>query len=381
MSINSTTELPGALRSKLAVPWSTVVPLAVVMAYADGFWMVSLRGAVGAIERTQAPFASWMRESTLTLPIFVFAVLAAMTLALRWFGPVLRASRTVLAALLIVAAGTVVGIAEIAISSAYDYGLQSSQLQLMDAMSHTCTAGDCLALQQQASLGLQVSAVGFASGIVLVTNFVLVGWVVAVRGGRLDLTRTRRAARALPEPALAADGALSRVDDWRRILAAGLFGSAVIHAAVVPEHLAEGAVAGLFLGPLAAMELAVAAVLLARPQPGVLLAAAIVSIGSLALWLHSHTVGVSFGAGAAAPGQVGLTGGAALALEASTLLVAVMLLRGRVQRRQPPASAHVSWLALVAVIAVTAIGLAGSGLAWPDDFGGSGDQSVPTTHH
>jgi hypothetical protein len=382
MSINSTTELPGALRSRLAVPWSTVVPLAIVMAYADGFWMVSLRSAVGAIERTQAPFANWLLESTLTLPIFVFAVLGAMTLALRWFGPVLRASRKILAALLIVAAGTVVGIAAIAVSSAYDYGLQSSQLQLMESMSHTCTAGGCLALQQQASLGLQVRAVGYASGILLVTNVVLVGWVVAFRGGRLDVTRAPRAARALlPQPAFAADGALSRVEDWRRFLAAVLFGSAVIHAAVVPGQVAEWAGAGLVFGVLAAMELAVAAVALASPQPGALLAAAIVSIGSLALWLYSHTVGVSFGSGIGALEQVGLTGGAAFALEASTLLVAVILLRGRGQLRQPPASAHVRWLALVAVIAVTAIGLAGSGLASLDDFGSSGDQSVLVPHH
>ena len=45
-------------------PWLTVLPLAVVLAFADGFWVTSLRGAVGAIERTQSPFASWLREST-----------------------------------------------------------------------------------------------------------------------------------------------------------------------------------------------------------------------------------------------------------------------------------------------------------------------------
>ena len=52
-SINATTgrsrTLPGRLR---AVPWLTVVPLAVALAYADGFWLVSLRGAVGSIEAT-----------------------------------------------------------------------------------------------------------------------------------------------------------------------------------------------------------------------------------------------------------------------------------------------------------------------------------------
>ena len=50
---------------RLGVPWLTVVALAAVLAYADGFWMTSLRGAVGAIERTQETVHRWWRESTL----------------------------------------------------------------------------------------------------------------------------------------------------------------------------------------------------------------------------------------------------------------------------------------------------------------------------
>lgn len=382
MSANHTMDRPGALSGRLSVPWSTVVPLAVVMAYADGFWMMSLRGAVGAIERTDAPFVTWLRESTLVLPIFVLAVLGAVTLALHLFGPVPSMSRTVLAALLIVAAGTVVGIGEIVVSSAYDYRLQSNQLQLMDSMNHTCTDGSCLALQQQASLGLQVRAVGYGSVILVVTNLVVVGWTVAIRGGRLDVSRTRRrAAQAPPQAALAADGARSRVDELRRLLAAGLFGSALIHAAVAPEHLTEWDAASIFFAVLATSELAVAAVLLARPQPAVLLAAGVVSIGPLALWVYSRTVGMPFGPGAGVPEQVGLPDCAACALEVGTLLVAVVLLRGRGWLRRPPASAHVIWLIRVAVIAVTAIGLAGIGLAGFDDFGSDGDQSVMFSHH
>lgn len=144
MSINATTttEHPGILRGRLTVPWPTVLSVAAVLAYADGFWMVSLRGAVGSIERTQEPFATWLRESTLVLPVFVFAVLGALTLALHLFGSVLRTLRSVLAtALLIATAGTLVGIAEMAASSAYDYHLQSSQLQLMASMGGACAGG------------------------------------------------------------------------------------------------------------------------------------------------------------------------------------------------------------------------------------------------
>jgi len=191
------TERHGSLRNRLSVvPWLTVLPLAVVMAYADGFWLTSLRGAVGSIERTDGPFASWLRESTLVLPVFVLAVLGAFLLAARWCGPVLRKPRSVVAAaLLIVAAGTLVGIVEVAASSAYDYHLQSSRLQQMGTMGSTDMGSTDMGSmgsmepQQQASLGLQVRAVTYGSGILLVSNLALVGWVLAMRGGRLDLTR------------------------------------------------------------------------------------------------------------------------------------------------------------------------------------------------
>jgi len=393
MSINSTTvrppkerrtkESPSALQeARLGVPWSTVLPLAVVLAYADGFWMVSLRGTVGAIERTEEPFANWLRESTLVLPVFVFAVLGALTLAQRRFGPVPRGSRTVLAtALLVVATGTVAGIAEMTASSAYDYHLQSSQLRLMHSLSHTTAGSDQL---QQATFALQVHAVGYGSAILLVTNLVLVGWVVAMRGGRLKVSTSRqRMARALRQPRSPGQRH-SQADDLRLLLAAGLFGSAAIHAAVVPEHLAGWATlldptsAGVFFIVLAAAQLAVAVLLLARPQTNALRAAAVVSIGPLALWLYAQTAGIQFGPGAGVPGQVGLSDWAASALEAGTLVLAVVLLRGTGWlRSRPPASAHVRWLTLVAVIAVTAIGLAGSGLPGLDDFGsGSGLQGA-----
>src|SRR5471030_1972568 len=217
--VNTAKERPGAM-GRRAVPWLTAIPLAVLMAYGDGFWMTTLRGAVGAIERTQGPFASWLRESTLILPVYLFAVLGALTLALRWFGPALSKPRTFVAtALMIAAAGTLVGGAELAASSAYDYQLQSNQLQIMHA-THHITAANYLASQEQASFALQVQAVVYGAGILLVTNLVLVCWAVAMRGGRLNVSATR-----------AADSAhSSRSDDLRLLLAAGFFASAAIHA-------------------------------------------------------------------------------------------------------------------------------------------------------
>jgi hypothetical protein len=367
---NSVNERSGAIPGRPAVPWLTVVSLAVAMAYSDGFWMMTLRGAVGAIERTQEPFVSWLRESTLVLPVFAFAVLGALALALHLFGPVLRTSRTLLAALLIVAAGTIVGIAEIAVSSAYDYGLQSSQLQLMDSMGHTCAEGSCLALQQQATLGLQVRAVAYGSGIVLVTNLVLVGWVAAIRGGRLDVSRA--------EWRTALSG---RIDHRRLFLAACLVGSAAIHAVVAPEHFSHWAAAGAFFLILAAAELALGLVLPGRRQRTVLLATTAVSIVPLALWLYSRTVGLPFGPAPGVPEAVGLPDCAAGALELGTLLVAVVLLRNRDRvARRGTASDHIRSLPVVAAIAVSVLGLAGTSPSWFDNSGSSFEESV-SSHH
>ena len=196
MTVLSTTErveqtrpLP---RTRPAVPWRTVATLAVVLSFADGFWLTSLRSAVGAIERTQSPFASWLRESLFLVPAYAVAVLAALTLAMRWFGPELRRPRAVVAtALLVVAAGTLLALAVNVASSAYDYHLQSAQLQLMGSMPSMPSMGSTAQLQQ-ASLALQMRAVGYGGALLLVTNLALVGWVVAFRGGRLDVIKTRQ---------------------------------------------------------------------------------------------------------------------------------------------------------------------------------------------
>ncbi|WP_242702207.1 hypothetical protein [Arthrobacter cavernae] len=363
---NSVNERSGAIPDRPAVPWLTVVSLAVLMAYADGFWMISLRGAVGAIERTQGPFVSWLIESTAALPVFVLAVLAALTLALRWFGPVFSKPRTVMATgLLVAVAGTLAGTAEIAASSAWDYHLQ---LQLMDASHHSAT-GTTPSSLEQATLGLQLRAIGYGSGILFITNLVLLGWAVAIQGGRLTVSRAqRRTPRRDP------------VDPRRLFLAAVLFGSAAIHAAVVPEHLGHWAAAGAFFLILAAAQLAAGVLVLLRRQRTVLLAAAAVSIVPLVLWLHSRTVGLPFGPEAGVPEAVGLADCAASLLELGTLLLAVILLRdgGRLHGR-PPASAHLRALPVVAAIAVSVMGLAGTG--WFGNPGHSGHESVAISQH
>jgi len=345
----------------------TVIPFAVVMAYGDGFWIVSLRGAAGAIERTQAPFAAWLRESTLMLPLFLLAALAGVAVALRLFGPAPRRRGTAVAtALIVAAAGTLVGIVALTASAVYDYHLETSQLAMMQAMRNMC-AGVCHVGPRHANLVLQAKVVGYGSLILLASNLVLVGWVLAFRGGRVKLAGDREV-----KPG-------SRVDDLRLLLVAGLVASAAVHAAVIPEHFAEWTAAGLFFVLLTLAELAVAALVLVRRQPAVLAAAAVVSIGPLLLWLYSRTFGLPFGPDAWVPESVGMADVAACLLEVGTLVAAVLLIVGPDSLRRQALSTYVSRMAVMAVVALGAIGVAGSSLPWFDVL--AGEQAMTFITH
>lgn len=190
--------------------WATVALFAALMAYADGFLLISLEGAVGAIGRTQHPFASWLLDSTLLLPAFAVAVAGALALARRRVGPALLGARRVLAtAALVAAAGTAVGVAAIVSDSVYDFRVQAAQQQATAAAhdhsggaahdqahsgeashDHAACAGLCHALQE--TRAVHVRADGLAAGLVLAANVAVVGWGVALCGGRLQPTGARR---------------------------------------------------------------------------------------------------------------------------------------------------------------------------------------------
>ena len=136
-------------------------------------------------------------------------------------------------------------------------------------------------------------------------------------GGRLKVSRARR------EPARASKAGV----DLRLLLAAGLVASAVIHVAVVPEHLAEWPAAGVFFILITAAEAGVAALLFTRVrQQVVLLAAVALSIGPLLVWLYRMWPGRS-DQEPGMPEAIGLPDIAACTLEVATLLAAVVLLR------------------------------------------------------
>ena len=177
------------------VPWLTIALLAVLLNLADEFWLTSLQGAIGAVSLAQHPFVSWLRSSALLLPLFGLAVLWGLRRAQRRYGPTLTSPRSVVAAaLLITVACTVVGIAVAATSSASSYGVQSRELRQHGGghlhSTSTATENSCgVACQaQRATLAAHVRGLTYATGVLLVTNLVLVGWVLALSGGRLSTT-------------------------------------------------------------------------------------------------------------------------------------------------------------------------------------------------
>src|SRR6201999_3168535 len=106
--------------------WRTVIALGIVLAYADGYILVALTGAVGAIERTNHPFGAWVEESAVLVPLFILAELAVLGLIRRRSGPVARSRKAVLVSALLLAVGaTFAGTLAVTASAAYDFSLQT----------------------------------------------------------------------------------------------------------------------------------------------------------------------------------------------------------------------------------------------------------------
>lgn len=190
------------LRS-LEVSWLTVGGVAAAVALADGFWLTSLQGAVGAIERLSPPFERWLRDSLIVLPFFLAAVLAALLLTRRWAGHRRPGVQLLVAGVLMVAFTFVVGVLEVAVSSGYDYYLQTHHIVIAEHLKHptyrivgstpvlvgsaTC---DAICQAKTATWDVHVRAFWFSTALVAVTNAVVVAWMLALRGGKLWVRRS-----------------------------------------------------------------------------------------------------------------------------------------------------------------------------------------------
>src|SRR4051812_15620845 len=190
--MDSTLTRVDAAQRRLSIYWLTVAFFAVVIAFGDGFWVTSVQGAVGAIERNDPPLSRWLRDSALMLPLFFLAVLAAILLGRRWFG----SSRRRLVkfggtALLIVLLTSAVAVTEVAASSAYDYRLQSRELVSVHAFHQSIadpapgatapTNGGCTGVcaEKQLTLNSHMKALRAARVVLLFSNLRFGLWVMA----------------------------------------------------------------------------------------------------------------------------------------------------------------------------------------------------------
>lgn len=180
--------------------WRTVIALGIVLAYADGYILVALTGAVGAIERTEHPFTAWMEESAVLVPVFILTELLVLRLIRRRTGPTAHTGKAVVVtALLIAIAGTVTGVLALTASAAYDYNLQTQLIDFSAQFSDqpgdplikagaTVARGNCNTMvcdQERFSLATDIRGVGVGAPLLLVINVVLVGLVLAGFGGQL----------------------------------------------------------------------------------------------------------------------------------------------------------------------------------------------------
>ncbi|MEO3937842.1 hypothetical protein V3N99_13945 [Dermatophilaceae bacterium Soc4.6] len=363
----------GARSTRARVPWGTVVPLAVALALANSFWMVVLRGAVGAVERTQQPFLSWWRDSLLTLPFATLAVLVAVQVARRLLGRTRGRFGFLISWLLVVAFGTVAGLMQVALSAVYDYVLQTRENVMMTTGNGgMCSGPDCLERMQHATMALQLRALGFGAGVILVTNLVVTIWVIAIRGGRLDLVGRGGGDsgwRFLRQSPWEPQDRAGLAPDVRLLLALALVGTGVIHAAVLPEHLAEWPAAGVFFVVLCLAEGALASVLLLGPgrpdRSTQLVLTVLVSGGPLVVWAWSRVLGLPFGPGGGAREPVGAADVVSCLLELGALLAALACLgEGSRLRLLPELSPARRAASLLAVISLTTVALQTLGLGF-----------------
>ena len=203
ISVDRTPPAPSEEPGRLHLRWVTLALLAIVIAFVDGFWTTSLRGAVGAIEQTQEPFDSWVRSSELTLPFYVLAVVVAAVIARRWVGTGRRnLVKPVAVALLVVVTTTLVGVGAMAVNSVNDYHLQSERLAVVHAChvgtdgsvhdpaehaDHASAGEGCNALckAQRSTLAAHERGAAYGGVVLLLTNVLLVGFLVVLWDIRL----------------------------------------------------------------------------------------------------------------------------------------------------------------------------------------------------
>jgi hypothetical protein len=134
-------------------------------------------------------------------------------------------------------------------------------------------------------------------------------------------------------------------------------GAAVVHFAVIAQHLDEWWLTGIFFIVVAVFQLGWALLVLLRPSPLVYPSGAVINALVVVTWIVSRTSGVPVGPEAGEPESIGFPDALATAYE--VLLVALVAARMlRPQGRLPRWRAGVGWLPVVIAAALTACALA-----------------------
>lgn len=175
----------------------TVGTLAGLLAAADMFWIASLQGAVGSIERNATEAVPrWFQGLAVTVPFTVLAVWAALRLTARWVGHRRESARIAVALVMSAVFTACVGTAYATVTAYVDYQWQADHLEQLHGDHEIIGAclGVCWAKQE--TLHAHLRGVGYASALMVVTNLILGAWVLALRGGRLWQRRTLRTVAA-----------------------------------------------------------------------------------------------------------------------------------------------------------------------------------------
>lgn len=130
-----------------------------------------------------------------------------------------------------------------------------------------------------------------------------------------------------------------------------LLGPAAIHFAVAPEHVRAYPPYGLFFILIAVLQVGLAAAVVLRPSPSILLGGAAFSLLVIAVWLVSRTAGLPISPTPGIPEPIGLPDFAATFME--WIAVVLLLIADARLDRRPPFRVVRTALALAPVAAVS----------------------------
>ncbi|MES9541054.1 MULTISPECIES: hypothetical protein [unclassified Actinomadura] len=116
---------------------------------------------------------------------------------------------------------------------------------------------------------------------------------------------------------------------YRRYAAIGSFVAALVHYAVVPEHLDEWWAQGVFFSAIGMFQLIWAVLVYTGDERPMLLSGLLVNLGALTLWAVTRTAGLPFGPEAGEAEAVGVLDVISVVIEVAVVAAILVALFGR----------------------------------------------------